>query len=1582
MSPKGRKECSKVSYANFESAVRNILQEELEDHLDEALLIVHLQVLAALDDLVSFAKENLGRQPSLFPRSTEDLLDSLKAYLSLEGPNYNNKFQNIQEGVDSLLVNLSNVKRQEEGQYYLLFSNTVRSELKRLNACTEYKYSYSVRLTGEAKDIYDTLKSRLESDIDDNLDSVLERLNTSESFHESSYFEDLCDRVGREEAFEEYDTPEEQDYYDDCAVNIGRSDFEDMDIWAAIFGEYVVDEEEIESYLYENLIDKILNNLITVDTSTQWFTGLRENFSISADFTVWLDSEVSDFKGIRRLAKKIDDLFAKTIREYLKLGKRQGGSEQREMFPSMPSLVEIGSIPKLSLLLDVHTPQIVNTQEGFKQDPDISDVVASLKRLPNTKSTYAIVAWNPGASATQKLDLALVAQPDKIELACQRGLTVNVDGVNKNIEIQLLTNVLEYVPHMTDGVRFFMRKDIEGFIYGRHGAKGRYITSVSAMGVRKTKYVAGLLGSAHLPESALKVSTFKDVFVTLTNSTERVFNSVCLRKINPYATSFLDVSHVKGSVTSDVDFDGGLVLRNRFDLACEGVVYSPKTLEDLSLSFLNTQDRKPYNFTVVDTPSIPKGERYVIEITLQGAYTPPVFTTSEQITIAGYAQIFNNLNYSIAEANAELAKQHTNGIDIYSNFVCFPGEKMFSERNKFYAFTHRDSAYRIMTFFNDYVLPKYAELFSKEFFEDYKRIVDSSASSSKKANLCRDLLQKYPSDIEQLIRLRAKVEDAEAYKDNLLARILGLSSVHTRIQNVVFDYSKDTFPEVSYEYELDLKVSKNVNLLASSTLAIYAPQILARFTEHMQDLTCINKAPLGVAMDVIVDRSVTSPYEFLANPKDGVFKSMLSSANDAYLGAGSRQYIKGRGLEREKSKYFGGFRYVYSFVDFYTRPLALLYNVLLNPSQYGIRSNPYLKGKEALCATFAIKPASRWLEEYKKSLKLSQKDTSWSVLMDLETASLSNVETELSLWEQNATVFEYDELFHKDGASKFEMFFDSEKYKDSELPTDIVQNVGKSEFVERLKNNLFEYVADLVPPSQIAASKFTDPKGSTVWDTFSQKLSASVEALSKFWSFTVSTILSENFNDSQFALSYMQARNPNIMHVINLSDVFEFGIFSPGFKKILENKSVSVGEAQKAKVCIANPLKNIMPYYPMHYALKVFPRIKGSTFGALPSEPKTKTTSAERLSLGAYLTITNLIASAYQEVTRAVDVGEFGPAIATAKLPHGILCSAVQQTGFGRKGNAYLEGPMGIQSRKEDIRLRLQAMTRDYRICIGDATQRYLSASADGSSDVFSFFDEDLEMFSCVYYENGSLFEIKAQNNCVIGATPESGTDLYRYRSLARGDIARNIDLYKVQLVFNFLLFANSYAEDRYAVDLSNSDFLVCANAVLPSFDQECRRRGLQKVDFLPTAFKLAFMEAQIRIKGCEQEVEDSNMSIEDFFLQEYEDRFSNTDDDLPSLFFTEMRTYFGSKVWDVEVVKDMILENDAYFGMLNKGSVRVLSTMSLDESVLYAFKESNPTFDIDLLINALSFTEIIEDDDTEAIDDTVHTWLPIQKDE
>jgi hypothetical protein len=613
------------------------------------------------------------------------------------------------------------------------------------------------------------------------------------------------------------------------------------------------------------------------------------------------------------------------------------------------------------------------------------------------------------------------------------------------------------------------------------------------------------------------------------------------------------------------------------------------------------------------------------------------------------------------------------------------------------------------------------------------------------------------------------------------------------------------------DHSVNVDIKKNTNFIAQSLLWLWYPNVLSRFGEHGKNFEYLLNAPLGTILTTIYDE-VISPLDFmkrfLGPQQDSLAQNSYQLSTEAAAVFGSRELVFDPTTTSEtQNKYFltqSLMRFIYSFCDFYTKPLAILHNFLtIDKAIREQRSNPLLKDKFGIASSISIKdPNKNWLPTYREALNASQKDTSWSLLMKKDNPTMGDLEKEIDLWEKHAVVFE---------------FIEAAKYL-NENGIDIVKGIAHMDLtMHLLPPDFYDYFKDHYNVSSPAAtyknlrsnltkevSSYTDKFGRQEVSTFSSQLTSSLLWLTKFWTYDIATtLIDQDFLDTDFYTSYLKGDNPSVMHVLDLAYLLKYPTWSTAINNLYKNKKVTTGDGVKKPISRANLSKNIMAYVPIRNAIISTTRTK-SKLGPFPNEQEEKATQAERLSLTAFLEIFNIIKLAYGAYTRhdTKDLERtFGPAI----LSHEPFI-AIQSTGFEKHGRL-----VGVESTVNNtdriIKKRFTPLTSVYHICIGQAMYGYVkNAMTSEETQVVNFFNTankaPQNLSACVYYTDGVLDEAKAHSNLVIGAVG-----------------GRRVSAGSLHFILNSLLHLRHLNPEIYETDFENEpDLTVPTRSVLPAF--------------------------------------------------------------------------------------------------------------------------------------------------------------------
>ena len=756
--------------------------------------------------------------------------------------------------------------------------------------------------------------------------------------------------------------------------------------------------------------------------------------------------------------------------------------------------------------------------------------------------------------------------------------------------------------------------------------------------------------------------------------------------------------------------------------------------------------------------------------------------------------------------------------------------------------------------------------------------------------------------------------------------------------NTQGDHEGEKLFNVSFKIKRDFKLGKNVNFIATSILSYIYPQMLLRFEEHCQPNSTLNKIPLGSAMELLTEEEVQDPQRFLT-ASYGVLSRIVNRIN--FIGCtespeGLVDFFKSliNSLDEgsdQRNGYIGAVRYLYSFIDYYTKPLSILHNVLLNPGQYGLeRSNPLLKKGESSASSYSFRPVESWVSEYFELIKESQGEMFYKksplyghVIKNGMSPDVETLESELDYWD-GATVAEYEDLVRMatQGVPYESSFIYGEAlpiyeaYEDSNL---------QRAYWNKLESE-YRTLQDLIKKNKVTPYRryedrktLRDSNGDEILiSDFSAGLHACVNVFSRFWVRVVSDLIGKDFYDKKFFKNFIKGGNRNVPHIADLSEIFEYGVFSTGLKKIKENKSTSIGDS-KVPFVEASFRKGRIPYTLIKQAEseRICNLDKVGTFGTLPNAKQESVHSKSRLDLGSYLFITNLIASTCQFWNvKEAEKSEYGPTI----WRRGNL-AIVQTSAISKEDDTFELDPVDPYI----VGRRLELITQNYNLCIGQHSQPLRGNITDGRAQAFCFFNEmDSNLYACLYYLGGVIEEIKAGENNIIGSNL-GASGMYRYGTTPTPNhIAKNINFKAVQDTFNFL-FAMQYRDsEKYSFSLGNSDIKAVLPTALSFFEYQWGSENPRAYlyDYMSDSFKEVFLNAFSVILDQDLSLEETEQDMFDIIEQKGYGEKST----LPSLFFSEV--WFIINQFDMnqfELVRNCIMKKDRFFGLLKNSQEDLL---------------------------------------------------------
>ena len=601
---------------------------------------------------------------------------------------------------------------------------------------------------------------------------------------------------------------------------------------------------------------------------------------------------------------------------------------------------------------------------------------------------------------------------------------------------------------------------------------------------------------------------------------------------------------------------------------------------------------------------------------------------------------------------------------------------------------------------------------------------------------------------------------------------------------------------------LEVKFQKNTNFIAQSLLFLWLTPTFTRFGEHGINIEPLLSAPLGTVMESISAIDGISPYDFM--------KNITSPAGAEEFPVGFDPFSMD--IPSEDPSYFlreSLMRFIYSFCDFYTKPLAILHNFLIiDKSMNEHRSNPLLKDDFGIASNIRIRGADKnWLPTYREALSASQKDTSWSLLMKKDNPQIADLEKEIDLWEEHARVFEWEEFINLPATLVREEDIPPEFYAEWDFYFELT-------FSGTLKKTTQENY------KKPASTQFFDRFDVQKNNTFSHQINSALAFITRFWTFEINTMLvDKGFIDSDFYHAYIKGGTSGVLHVLDLAYLLKYPTWGNALNKLAQNKRVKVAEGEKKPVSVANLKKNIMAYVCIRDALAPDTRTR-SKLGSFPNEQEDKATQQERLSLLAFHRIFAVMKTAHRVYVKhdtANLEGTFGPIILEN---NGLV--AIQTTGFkpGRGKQLLGVNNKKIKNSKSKMKSRFSPLTTVYHLCIALDEYDYLkSAMQTERTQVVNFFNKEVEaaqnLTACVTYQNYGLIEAKAYSNGILGASSTNAPFLE----------ARN-----AHFVLNSILYISNLNREIYGANFSEvRDLKSPAKKWFGSFGLWCASQGVTK---------------------------------------------------------------------------------------------------------------------------------------------------------
>jgi len=544
---------------------------------------------------------------------------------------------------------------------------------------------------------------------------------------------------------------------------------------------------------------------------------------------------------------------------------------------------------------------------------------------------------------------------------------------------------------------------------------------------------------------------------------------------------------------------------------------------------------------------------------------------------------------------------------------------------------------------------------------------------------------------------------------------------------------------------------KDSNFIAYAYIYMFLPQIIGRFGEHSQDDTSSQTLPLGTMLNIYFRGDGMDPPE---NPRQFLETARYFTLNSYHPlmppGTASSHGLPSAALPAHEFKhlsqqgalgtYNSALRFLYSFTDTYTRPLAILYNA----HQFaGARPNPELRpSKPNITSNYPLNYSDgSWVAAYMEALKESQGDRFAQSSHLNSDVSSSAIEREISRFTSKAQVKEFFEI---------EILRDVLYHTTIGEMRDLFKLPDVNTMSQDIKSTL-EVTGISADPATFLKSRYSSRRGFEerfVYDfdgefemgAFSQQLTASITFLARFASFVIGTFITDNFENSDYFKLFLTGNSsPDapVKHTIDFRELLQFPIVTRKLAKIVKNPEVKSTTGDRVRFTVSNLRKNLVPLDLIRYALTHhFSNIY--TYRPMGIDKSEKIPKGQRMSLGAYCTIFTCLAAskkayiglqntnlfgpvqsvfegedvrfeAFKDEKGAVDFSEFGLTVrqATASL------------------NPYSETSDLVAAADESISSRLSALTSAYQICIGQAGMGYIKKAQEGELEVFTFFAED-----------------------------------------------------------------------------------------------------------------------------------------------------------------------------------------------------------------------------------------------------------------
>ena len=547
------------------------------------------------------------------------------------------------------------------------------------------------------------------------------------------------------------------------------------------------------------------------------------------------------------------------------------------------------------------------------------------------------------------------------------------------------------------------------------------------------------------------------------------------------------------------------------------------------------------------------------------------------------------------------------------------------------------------------------------------------------------------------------------------------------------------------------KFYKNSNFIAYAYLYMLLPQIVGRFSEHLQDDIVSQSLPLGLVIDAVFsDQSIDSPAKFLMEGYE------LCKKNKHPLSF-SLEVDEVDPLEAfsKSTKLYRSFvRYLYSFIELYTKPLALLYNAY----QFSIpaRQNPYIfKDQSRLACNYGVDfSTGAWVSVYFEALKASQSKEfiQDSILIEGQAPGVDLISQEIERFVSNASVEEFEDIMKLRRLETDFFKIDLDKLPPAfSLRGDALANT--------FRNTIVGWPTDILEEGSTIFSAFGEFQNGR----FNQMLSKSITFLSKFATYTLSPLfVNDEFESSVFFKLFLSSENVNrtILHKLPIGgNILEWFTYDSHLKKLEKNNSVIVRDANgeyKIPICYANLNKNVIPYELIRRFLLTFKSHK--PFSVMGKDSRLAIPQGKRLRLGAFVGLIWTLKQAQEAFLKIQDASIYGPVQSfggtylemknqdsskNSNFEDERYEFSVRQATANK--NEYIGGEL-TSATNEQIKNRLVNLTSAYSICIGQSSMDYIQQAQRGELEVFTLFHGETNI-STIGFRANNIIDQKGQNN-------------------------------------------------------------------------------------------------------------------------------------------------------------------------------------------------------------------------------------------